>query len=293
MTSQKVVFKIRPSAWLTSDREWLKQRKKSWDYISKKLNHVHSIEIDRKQRTYLKNYYLKGIRPRYDLFLNATPIPLIFMLWFHPDQSEKCWQEIIDYIYQMPDIVVYEHYKLSFSIFMECSGNLNRFSPASGFSDGFMEGLEENMLPVLFGKTNERILSISKGWSLDRYSCTGGSHPASWFYSYSFLTSDINKVNRSLFTQYGFAIDLCFSQLNNKWIERFCGKNAPPVPGRKERERSRFYSYINYLASDKQPEGEFRKSYLEKLREKLNKGDIPPLLDELWQKAKKGELTVD
>ncbi|MCX4028255.1 hypothetical protein H0A36_06165 [Endozoicomonas sp. SM1973] len=282
-------FEVRNEAWLLQDKQWMRARKEQWKYLEKKVKKTDAF--NRKQRGYLKDYFLKGIRPEYDYIDNPMPIPLLFMLWFHPDHSEACWDKIIKYIWKMPDDIIYEHYRFSIDIFRKNAGSPFDYFPEEGFSDGFMGGLEERIFILLFGEKFKTHIYISNKWQLNFEDIQ--LYPARWFYQIIWLNKSINKTNPTVYWQYDHAVNACIEHLQNEDIKAFLGLHKPGFSERKERAKTRFYEYLNVLASDNYPEGEFRKRYIQKMRAKLDEGNIPPLLDELWQKAKKGELAID
>ncbi|MBU2714475.1 hypothetical protein, partial [Zooshikella harenae] len=258
-------------------------------YLEKKVKQTDVF--NRKQRGYLKDYFIKGVRPEYDYIDNPMPIPLLFMLWFHPDQSQACWNEIVSYVWKMPDDIIYDHYKTSIEIFTRNAGTVFRYNPKDGFYDGFMGGLEERIFTILFGDKFKSYIYISQTWEVNLNDLK--VIPARWFYSIIWLKKSLENINPTVFWQYDQPIDLCIAGLKDSHIEDFLGLHRIGLPERKERARHRFYEYLNILAGENYPEGEFRVNYIKKMRTKLNEEKIPPLLDELWQKAKKGELTPD
>jgi hypothetical protein len=78
------------SAWQTEDKEWMKERKRQWASVSKRVNYLYFIDSEWKPA--IKDFYLTGAEQKGDFSMSTlTPAPLL-ALWFDPDDSIKHWQ---------------------------------------------------------------------------------------------------------------------------------------------------------------------------------------------------------
>lgn len=91
--------------WPTDDLEWMKQRKKQWPAIKRKILQIHkgTNAINKKKIPELRNYYLSGAQP----FPNQQPYPLsggdyhlIFSFWLCPVHTKETWNTVktLDFI---------------------------------------------------------------------------------------------------------------------------------------------------------------------------------------------------
>jgi hypothetical protein len=128
-------------AWLVKDKKWMKKRKAEWKVIKKSLD---LCRLTRKEIKCLKDYFLKGTESDKVGFdeNDIDWVPVIFKLWFHPEQSEKNWARLCDKIW-LRDFVY------SSQLFNEgaCEDHGNGFQPPYGF----MGGLEPKVLKFLLG----------------------------------------------------------------------------------------------------------------------------------------------
>lgn len=86
--------------WPVDDLEWMKQRKKQWPAIKRKILQIHKgvgrDAVNKKKIPELRNYYLSGAQP----FPNQQPYPLagdyhlIFTFWLCPVHTKETWKTV-------------------------------------------------------------------------------------------------------------------------------------------------------------------------------------------------------
>jgi len=85
--------------WPIDDLEWMKQRKKQWPAIKRKILQIHkgTDAVNKKKIPELRNYYLSGAQP----FPNQQPYPLaggdyhlIFAFWLCPVHTKETWKTV-------------------------------------------------------------------------------------------------------------------------------------------------------------------------------------------------------
>lgn len=76
------------------DKASIELRKQSWPEIMERLK---EYGCSRGHMKIMEAYYLKGKDPKWsDDGWEEDPIPLVFRLWLHPDQSDESWCEITE-----------------------------------------------------------------------------------------------------------------------------------------------------------------------------------------------------
>ena len=137
------------SSWLLGDKKWLGDRKKAWQEIKKRLvdKNMSHLESDgatpkRKLRIY-ERYFLKGELPAFDP-LSDVPVCLLFLVWWHPVDSDANWQLIKEVIRHIGGEYSRSHYSDSVNMLIENSGSIG-FVEADGYPNGFFQGNEERL----------------------------------------------------------------------------------------------------------------------------------------------------
>jgi len=135
--------------WLIKDKKWLNERKTQWSEVHLRL--LHSEKFTKKQLKAYESFFLRGRTPKWNVLFDNDPIPLIFRLWFDPDQSEQNWSEIRDLVLNYPEpIVIRESLRETFDIFHEADNGVI-YSGLFKTPNSFMNGLEKKMFSFLYG----------------------------------------------------------------------------------------------------------------------------------------------
>jgi hypothetical protein len=78
------------STWHTEDKEWMKERKRQWASVSKRVNDLYFIDSEWKPA--IKHFFLTGEEKKGDFTMSTLDTAPLFALWFDPDDSIEHWQ---------------------------------------------------------------------------------------------------------------------------------------------------------------------------------------------------------
>jgi len=87
-----------PSLLVTLDKEQLAARKAEWPGYEARLRIRHS----KSEVKMLERYYLSGKEPKWDMYWESDPIPLLYRLWLYPDQSDAAWCAVTERVLAYP-----------------------------------------------------------------------------------------------------------------------------------------------------------------------------------------------
>ena len=120
-------------------------RSAQWEDIKQRLESAH--RHTKKELKIFERFFLKGKDP-YGERIGADPIPLIYRLWFSPDQSEEAWLKIVDQVFS------YHPWQTHLSLdetdkVIRDELNNSKYYGKEGNPLGFMGGLEKRMFEFL------------------------------------------------------------------------------------------------------------------------------------------------
>lgn len=144
------------SAWKVDDKEWLKARKEEWRQIQKNLKCM-KVKLRGSYLKHHKELFFNGCIDQEllkyyggDTFGHALPL---FLMWYHPDKSSQCYQNIFDSC-------------LESGILKKSRDLLFGFDSGDFTSEyGMMGGREELMVKVLVPSTNPEEELVFGEWS--------------------------------------------------------------------------------------------------------------------------------
>lgn len=88
-----------PALEVTLDKAQLVERKAAWPELEARLLQIH----DKSEVKRLQRYHLTGKESPWDTKWEEEPIPLVYRLWLHPDQSDASWcaitERVLSYAY--------------------------------------------------------------------------------------------------------------------------------------------------------------------------------------------------
>ncbi len=271
---------INYQAWKLDDKVWVRQRKKDWEPIKKRLEH---IELPKNKIKTYEKYFLTGKVPRFNV-QTLVSVCLLYMCWWHPDQSEKNWQLIKNVIWLIGGEYAIAHYEDSIEA-MSKAGWPNLFIEEEGFPDGFMMGLEERMFNFIIDDDIENPFvkfnydeRKTKFCGYEDLPYSGAYHGG--FSTGTWLTNADSCSNRYVTWQYDRAIKYWYASLTNTQVERDLQRRGSVIA----LERS-----LNAIAKydDKSKPDHYKSIYVNKVRKILNEKPIPEKLKEMWEEAKK------
>lgn len=81
-----------PALEVQLDKVQLKLRKAAWPPIEARLRDFHT----KSETKLIERYYLSGTEPKTSDLWDSDPLPLVYRLWLHPDQSDASWCAITE-----------------------------------------------------------------------------------------------------------------------------------------------------------------------------------------------------
>ncbi|GAB3253537.1 hypothetical protein [Chitinimonas naiadis] len=120
-------------------------RSAQWEDIQQRL--ISSSRHTKKDLKIFERFFLKGKDPYVDR-IGADPIPLIYRLWFSPDQSDEAWRKIVDEVFS------YHPWQTHLSLdetdkVIRDELSSSKYCGKEGYPLGFMGGLERRMFEFL------------------------------------------------------------------------------------------------------------------------------------------------
>ena len=85
------------SAWHTENKEWMKERKRQWASVSKRVNDLYFIDSEWKPA--IKHFFLTGELKKESHNLKNFQFAPFFALWFHPDDSLQNWEHMREMLF--------------------------------------------------------------------------------------------------------------------------------------------------------------------------------------------------
>lgn len=264
------------SRWNVKDKAWMADRKSQWGAIKERLEITESY-TKKELKTY-ENYFLKGKEPKWDKEWGDDPIPLLYRLWFDPDQSVEHWQAIIDAVLAYPGPTqIGPSLEETYGKLWQ-AGNYVSFSGIDT-SDGFMGGLEEKIFHFLMGSPDSGdYLEYGNGQKI--------------FKGLRFSKGHYNRMRRWLnlkYLQNSYLVDLYALEY---WYHRLTDDLCESIKNDEKKGSSGEQCVLDYLqvvANYPEPvEGDanfIRQDYCEKVRKILNERPLPALMKQWWEQA--------
>lgn len=271
---------VESERWQIKDKAWLSSRRKQWGDIKERL--VLSEKFTKKELKTYESYFIKGREPKWSKYpeqdwgWDDDPIPLLFRLWFDPDQSLGNWKRIYNELLSYVDSDVIEHsLEVSIEIFSVQANNHVTYSGLFSTPNGFMGGQEKKMFDFLIGPPNTEDVIRFLGTEVDkqlRFLCGYYSDMHEWLSTKNLHNS--NKINQYKFEHW-------YYRLTDAYCEKINGN---------ERDMERLVPYLATVAAYPEPDETsddfIRQNYCAKAREILNNRPLPKLMSEWWDAAK-------
>jgi len=135
-----------------SDKAFIEGRKSIWPEIMARLK---ACDYSKGQLKILEAYYLKGKEPKWsdaEDAMEEDPIPLVYRLWLHPDQSDESWCAIVE------QVLSYRGRGLAGISIKESRRILDQYANSHYFNGidapaGFVGGAEKRIFQFLVGET--------------------------------------------------------------------------------------------------------------------------------------------
>jgi hypothetical protein len=271
------------AAWLTKDKDWMKERKVAWNEIKKRLIDERMAHVEssggtpkRKLRIY-ERYFLKGILPSFDPF-GDVPVCLLFLVWWHPDSSETNWQLIKDVIRHIGGLYCRNHYSDSVNMLIENSDPIN-FSEADGFQNGFFLGMDERLWNYFI---NNDVKSRLVAFDPDQPQVKFSNHENIAYYGgiwmTQWLTAPSEYVNSNTIFQSDRFLEYWYSKLTDKSLEAYFRHE-----GGEQALRKFLSQLINHKSSDPV---KARTVYVNKIRTILDNRPLESTIRRIWSEVK-------
>ncbi|MFT6910408.1 MAG: hypothetical protein ACJAS1_007137 [Oleiphilaceae bacterium] len=263
--------------WLVKDKGWMKERKVQWNDIYLRL--VQSEKFTKKQLKTVESFFLRGKEPKWDIAFDNDPIPLLFRLWFDPDQSEGNWEIIRNSVLSYPaPMAIDETLRESFEILEEANDHVT-YSGLHNTPESFMGGLESRIYKFMHGPAESPgIIKYQDG----EYAVTRLFHTGYYLNNYEWLHQQ-KLANKYKLNQYKLEY----------WYQALSDDDCAKLEKLKPSGESRLGSVLLYLEKVQEykslPEDsidEARASYCEKVREILDNRPLPEKMRQWWEEAK-------
>ena len=202
----------------------------------------------------------------------------MFLVWWHPDQSDENWNTIKQIIQHLGGSYAQFHYNDSIDILLTNVTSLASI-PADGFNTGFMMGEEERVWNFLIDDdvNNDEVYFIAEKSQrkFGRHSDVKyrmGIGMTNW------LTNSEGYVNRYALWQYDSCINYWYSSLTERRIDKAFKKNDV-------KSWQRYFDALVHFDAETDPDN-FRSVYVNKIRKILDEKPIPAKLEKLWESTK-------
>lgn len=263
--------------WLIKDKEWMSERKSQWADIYVRL--VQSERFTKKQLKAYEAYFLKGKEPKWNKDYDEDPIPLLFRLWFDPNQSKENWEVIRNSVLNYPDtMMISEILRESFEILEEANDHVT-YSGLHSTPEGFMAGLECRIYEFMHGLVDDP--GIIK-YQNEEFTITRLFHTGYYLNNYKWLHQK-TLANKYKLNQY--KLEYWYNALSDD----DCAKLEKLRPSGESR-LSNVLLYLEtvqtykYLPSD--TIDQTRAEYCRKVRDILDNRPLPKKMAQWWKEAK-------
>jgi hypothetical protein len=251
-------------------------RKEYWQEIQARLKVQGHAKSELKK---FEAYYLTGKEPRWseeEEAMETDPIPLVYRLWLHPDQSDESWCAITE------RVLAYKAGWLTGTSLKESSAILKQRANASMYNGvdapmGFMGGAEKRIFQFMTGEA-------APG---NRYSYRGEPlYSVGWF-GFLYYKNLCEWLNASVPSNPFQINHYCL----NQWAAFVEGSTLLDMYLKDCKSDFRFEQYIKqyfsliakYPPPAERDENYERQEYCKEARDILNNTNIPPLLKGWWQ----------
>lgn len=264
-----------PALEFQLDKAQAAQRKADWPAIEARLLAYHS----KSDTKLFERYYLRGTEPNPNDFWFTDPIPLVYRLWLHPEQSDATWCTITERV-------------LAYRAEGENELQRQRFVDSCLSQSRELLSQQPGDKPELFGEARERLTRFLQGLTSpgDQY-----RHLGERLYYYGAFTD----------TQYSAQCDWLKAEtapvkqgihydpaLIEYWVDHLCGPTVERLMDQGEFNwpLKYFKIFLHQIAHYPAPvEGHpdyARQHYCQRCREELDARELPARLEKWWGKLK-------
>ncbi len=274
-SAQAMSLNFPPALEVRLDKEQLALRKAAWPEVEARLREHYN----KSETKLFERYYLSGAEPKSSDLWDSDPIPLVYRLWLHPDQSDASWCAITERVlsYEGPGDTLWKRQR-----FIDMSLHESRKSLRSQIFGR----------PDYFGEARERLTLFLEGRMPpgDRYRHQGERlyyHDAFEDGAYAsqckWLDAATPEVGRGMHRD---------PDLVDYWVDHLCGPYFERFMQREpEYSPLRFFKvFLLLIARYPTPvEGHAdhaRQYYCQRCRDALDARKLPAPLDAWWAKIK-------
>lgn len=284
--------KIDTSYWINGGKEFLEERKKNWENIEFMISIYKPYK---KNRTPIKDYYIKGKMPNWKSFIEWESIERhldIFMfLWLHPSNNEKVLKKLKD-AYISSDLVTLADINVGYSYFLDSQIVITRsnylsmkqvnFPYIEGKGELIFKLLMEDRVKEYFPVKEKNLLSENKIFEYPKTDLSEITTMGSWL-----KIEKMIPIHYDFLFQYDDALEWwyeCVKGINYYNISDF---NKKFIPYHKKALYRIFYF-------DTKKEGDTcRSKFVKKIIKILDEREFFPEFDQMWQDVKDGKTVVE
>ena len=292
MSSEYIFPEVDKSHWLVNDKKWLAAREKGWAKVSRVLDEYKS----KKMINLVKRYYMKGETPDWIKYYEKEHpegyhLDLFSMLWLHPSRDYEVLKKIRNQYIACPFTTV-EGFAMGVTV-LHSIGYIRALSRWSRANCKNLSGDEELLFRVTHDENiNNTVVSKAQytfkpdapiSWvelDINAYGLADIISISKWL-----LPGRFNDCSQYMLLQYDLPLEYFF-----KGLQDLQPDDLYLVKGLEWTKKGlyRFYHF------DVEKEGDTARTKLvHKLREMFDHREYSPLVKELWEQVKSGEIVVD
>jgi len=290
--SEFVFPDIDTSYWLTTDKDWMAERKEGWLKVARMLENWHS----KKNITAMKNYYLKGKLPQWNKYSSTSdhlsPLGVFSFLWLHPSWDRSVLQNLRDQYLASEQIGQREAFDMS--LFISFSTTMACIDYSDGGEDEVpqTDGHNEMLFDILMGDINQPEMTLARTLHNGR----------KWVYTFpeSDLFGSINDMGRWLCVKTMKAINQDMLYQYDKvlvWWYQSCSRDEDYFEKMAQADTMRQLTIDGLWRIyhfDTQQEGDTPRSrFVTKMRRILDEKPFIREFSDMWQAVKAGEVEIE
>jgi hypothetical protein len=239
-------------------------------------------------------YYLKGKEPKWsdaEDAMEEDPIPLVYRLWLHPDQSDESWCAIVE------RVLSYRGRGLAGISIKESRRILDQYANSHYFNGvdapaGFLAGAEKRIFQFLVGETE-----LGRRYTYNPTPAypekEGALYSVRWFGFMDYVDMCVWLSMEGAFnpnsSRNPFYLGCYFLKQWRRFLEADTGSYTDTCSGDKRFEeniKKYFVTVFHYPDPVEGGNDLERQLYCQEARDVLNNANRPPLLKGWWEEVK-------
>lgn len=273
------------------DKNLIEARKETWVGVMARLK---ACDYPKSQLKIFEAYYLKGKEPKWsdaEDAMEEDPIPLVYRLWLHPDQSDESWCAIVE------RVLSYRGRGLAGISIKESRRILDQYANSHYFNGidapaGLFGGAERRIFQFLAGETE-----LGKRYTYNpRPKYPDSSRHLYFVVGFGFMYYvdmcvwlDMKGAFNPNSGRNPFYLGCYFLNQWRRFLEANVDSYAETCRSDKRFEKSikEYFTTVFRYPEPVEGGGDIeRQLYCQEARDILDNANIPPLLKEWWEEVK-------